>query len=98
VNSTTIIELRQQSPCMTNASHEIIKTLCALPKGAETEKIRAGMRQVIENEGLSDYESIYIDGSLKEHEVGCEVVLPTATLKYQNNYLQCRNVWDLESH
>jgi hypothetical protein len=39
------------------------------------------MRQVIEDEGLSDYESIY--GSLKEEKVGCAVGLTTATLKYR---------------
>jgi hypothetical protein len=45
---------RQKSAWMTNAGHKIITTLCALPKGAGTERIRAKMRQVIEDEGLSD--------------------------------------------
>jgi hypothetical protein len=58
-----------------------ITTLCALPKDAGTEKIRAEMRHVIEDERLSDYESIYTDGSLKEEKLGCAVVLPTATLE-----------------
>jgi hypothetical protein len=65
----------QQLPWMTNAGHQIITTLCALPKGAGTKRIRAEMRQVIENEELSDY-----DVSLKEEKVGCAVILPTATL------------------
>jgi hypothetical protein len=74
---------RQQSPWMTNAGHQIITTFCAIPKGAETERIRAEMRQVIQDDGLSDCESIYTDdGSLKEEKVDCKVVLPTATLKY----------------
>jgi hypothetical protein len=47
----------QQSSWTTNAGHHIITTLCALPKGAGTKRIRAEMRQVIEDEGLSDYES-----------------------------------------
>jgi hypothetical protein len=66
---------RQQSPWMTNAGNQIITTLCALPKGAGTERIRAEMQQVIEDEGLFDYQSIYTDGSLKEEKVSC------ATLK-----------------
>jgi hypothetical protein len=66
---------------MTNARHQITTTLCALPKGAGTERIRANMRQMIEDEGLFDYESIY--GSLKEENVGCAAVLLTATLKYR---------------
>jgi hypothetical protein len=74
---------RQQSPWMTNAGHQIITTLCTILKGAGTERIRAEKRQVIENEVHSDYESIYTDGSLKEEQVGCAVVLPTATLKYR---------------
>jgi hypothetical protein len=59
-----------------------ITTLCALPKGAGTKKIRAEMRKVIEDKGFSGYESTYTDGSLKEEKVGCAVVFPTATLKY----------------
>jgi hypothetical protein len=74
---------RQQSPRMTNAGHQIITILCAIPKGAETERIRAEMRQVIQDDGLSDCESIYTDGSLKEEKVDCKVFLPTATLKYR---------------
>jgi hypothetical protein len=38
---------------------------------------------VIEDEGLSDYESIYTDGSLKEEKVGCAVkyrLLPETTI------------------
>jgi hypothetical protein len=45
-------------------------------KGVGAEIIRE-MRKVIEDEGLSNYESIYTDGSLKEEKVGC------AVLKYQ---------------
>jgi hypothetical protein len=37
----------------------------------------------MENEGFSDYESIYTDGSLTEEKVGCAVGLPTTTLKYR---------------
>jgi hypothetical protein len=70
---------RQQLPWMRNAGHQIITTLC----GAGTERIRAEMRQVIEDEGLSDYESIYTDGSLKDEKVYCAVILPTAALKYR---------------
>jgi hypothetical protein len=69
-------------PWMTNAEDQIITNLCALPKGADTERIRDEMRQVIEDERLSDNESIYNDGSLKEEKVGCAVVWTTATLKY----------------
>jgi hypothetical protein len=68
---------KQQSPWMKNAGHQFITTLCARPKGAGTERIIAKTRQVIENEGFSDYESIYTDGSLREEKVGCAVVLPT---------------------
>jgi hypothetical protein len=60
---------------MRNAGHQIITTFCALLKGAGTKRIRT--------EGLSDYGSIYTDGSLKEEKVDCEVVLPTAALKYR---------------
>jgi hypothetical protein len=53
---------RQQSPWMTNAGHKIITTLCALPKAAGTERIRAEMRQVIEDEGIFDMKvSILMD-------------------------------------
>jgi hypothetical protein len=87
---------------MTNAGHQIITTLCALPEeGAGTERIRAEMWQVIEDEGLSDYESIYTDGSLQEEKVGCSMVLRNITLKNRllppNNDLQYRNGCDLES-
>jgi hypothetical protein len=68
---------------MTNVGHQIITTLFALPKGAGTERISAEMRQVIEDEGLSDYEIISAHRSLKEEKDGCVVVSPTATLKYR---------------
>jgi hypothetical protein len=67
---------------MTNAGHQIITTLCTLFKGAGTERIRAEMRQVIEDKELSDYKSIYTDESLKEKKVGCSMVLRIVTLKY----------------
>jgi hypothetical protein len=68
--------LYQSHRCLTNVGHQIITTFFALPKGAGTERIRAEMWQVIEDEGLSDYEIIYIDGSSKEEKVGCADVLP----------------------
>jgi hypothetical protein len=68
---------------MTNVGHQIFTTFCALPKGAGTKRIRAEIRQVIEDEGLSDYENIYTDGSLKGEKLGCAVALPTVTLKYR---------------
>jgi hypothetical protein len=81
----TLVVPRQQSPWMTNAGHQIITTLRVFPKEAGTEIIRAEIWQVIEDEGISDYESIYTDGSLKEEQVGCAMVLSTAT---PNNDLQ----------
>jgi hypothetical protein len=38
-----------------------ITTLCALPKGAGTERIRTEMRQVIEEEGLSGSMKVSMD-------------------------------------
>jgi hypothetical protein len=73
----------QQSPSMTNAGHQMIITLYALSKGAGTGRKRAEMWQVIKDEELSNYKSIYTDGSLQEEKVGCTVVLSTATLKYR---------------
>jgi hypothetical protein len=73
----------KQSPWMINTEQQIITSLRALSKGAGIERIRAEMKQVMEEEGLSEYEHIYTDGSLKEGKVSCAVVLPTATLKYR---------------
>jgi hypothetical protein len=90
-------------PWMTNAGHQIITNLCALPKGADTERIRDEMRQVIEDERLSDYESIYNNGSLKEEKVGCAVSglnhrYTEILFATPNNDFQCRNICDLASH
>jgi ribonuclease HI len=41
------------------------------------------MQQLIEDERLNEHEHIYTDGSLKEEQVGCAVVMPSYTLKYR---------------
>jgi ribonuclease HI len=41
------------------------------------------MQQLIEDERLNEHEHIYTVGSLKEEQVGCVVVMPSSTLKYQ---------------
>jgi hypothetical protein len=69
---------RQQSPLMTKAGYQIITTFWDLRMGAGAERIRAAIRQVIEYEGLFDYESIHTDGSLKEEKLGCAVFLAIA--------------------
>jgi hypothetical protein len=47
------------------------------------ERIRAEMQQIIEDERLNEHEHIYTDVSLKDGQVGCEVVMPSYTLNYR---------------
>jgi hypothetical protein len=58
------------------------------------------MRQVIEYEGLSDYESIYTDESLKEERVGCvENEIPIATPNNDLQWQKCLRSWKpLKAH
>jgi hypothetical protein len=41
------------------------------------------MQQLIEDERLNELELIYTDGSLKEEQVGCAVVMLSSILKYR---------------
>jgi hypothetical protein len=68
---------------MTDPEKEILTSLRCLPKGAGKERIRAEMQQLIEDERLNEHEHTYTDGSLKEEQVSCAVVIPSSTLKYQ---------------
>jgi ribonuclease HI len=74
-----MLTLRRQSLWMTEPE----KQIRCLPKGAGKERIRAEMQQLIEDERLNEHEHIYTDGSLKEEQVGCAVVMPSYTLKYR---------------
>jgi hypothetical protein len=78
-----MLTLRRQSPWMIDPEEQILTSLRCLPKGAGKEKIRAEMQQLIEDERLNEHEHIYTVGSLKEEQVGCVVVMPSSTLKYQ---------------
>jgi hypothetical protein len=41
------------------------------------------MQKLIKDERLNEHERIYTDGSLKEEQVGCAVVMPSYKLKYR---------------
>jgi ribonuclease HI len=59
---------------MTDPEKQILTSLRCLPK----------VQQLIEDERLNEHEHIiYTDGSLKEEQVGCAVVMPSFTLKYR---------------
>jgi hypothetical protein len=78
-----MLTLRRQSPWMTDPEKKIFTSLRCLPKGAGKQRIRTEMQQLIEDERLNEYEHIYTDGSFKEEQVGCAVVMPSSTLKYR---------------
>jgi hypothetical protein len=70
-----ILTLRRQSLWMTDPEKQILISLRCLPKGAGKERIRAEIQQLIEDERLNEHENIYTDGSLKEEQAGCAVVM-----------------------
>jgi hypothetical protein len=78
-----MLTLRRKSPWMTDPEKQIFTSLRCLPKGAGKEWIRTEMQQLIEEERLNEHQHIYTDGSLKEQQVGCAVVMPSSTLKYR---------------
>jgi hypothetical protein len=49
---------------------QIPTSLRCLSKGAEKDRIRAEMQQLIEDERLNEHEHIYTDGLLKEELIG----------------------------
>jgi hypothetical protein len=72
-----------ENPFWTNMSAaNIITELMATPRGAGIDRIRAGMEQIINENGLREYHRLFTDGSLIiGNKVGCAIVTAQTNIK-----------------
>jgi hypothetical protein len=61
-----------ETPFWTNISAEnIITELMATLRGSGIDRIRADMQQIINENGLREYQRVFTDGSIIGNKVGC---------------------------
>jgi hypothetical protein len=59
----------------------IITELIARPSGAVTDQIRANMEQIINANGLREYQRVFMDGSLIGNKIECAIVTAQMNIK-----------------
>jgi hypothetical protein len=93
-----MVEMRRtpEKPFWTNISAEnIITELMATPKGAGIDQISADMEQIINKNGLRNYQRLFMDGSLIGNKVACALRNRHDSKEHQNktcrtdNNIQC---------
>jgi hypothetical protein len=60
----------EHSPWIGDNMDNIITRMTAVPKGAGTARLKAELKQTIEEEGLQKFTKVYTDGSVMEDRVG----------------------------